>query len=154
MFQSTDAFEAVNDLFSCWIIWPKYISVNYTWSKTKDLILLLHLCWFHLVKKLNGSLIVFLSVSIWYNPWCHVSKQDDLQQKYRPTTSEIQQYISLYTWGTFYPCVHHCVFGWSRIIFLETLPNNMWWFFAILCYSPAVVLGESLATQTLLVTVH
>ncbi len=29
-----------------------------------------------------------------------------LQQKYRPTTSEIQQYISLYTWGTFYPCVH------------------------------------------------
>ncbi len=37
-----------------------------------------------------------------------VSKQDvqDLQQKYRPTTSKIQQYISLYTWGTFYPCVH------------------------------------------------
>ncbi len=30
----------------------------------------------------------------------------DLQQKYRPTTSKIQQYISLYTWGTFYPCVH------------------------------------------------
>ncbi len=46
----------------------------------------------------------------WYlkNPWCHVSKQDfqDLQQKYRPTTSKIQQYISLYTWGTFYPRVH------------------------------------------------
>ncbi len=38
----------------------------------------------------------------------HVSKQDvqDLQQKYRPTTLKIQQYISLYTWGTFYPCVH------------------------------------------------
>ncbi len=37
-----------------------------------------------------------------------MSKQDvqDLQQKYRPTTSKIQQYISLYTWGTFYPCVH------------------------------------------------
>ncbi len=30
----------------------------------------------------------------------------DLQQKYRPTTSKIQQYISLYTWGTCYPCVH------------------------------------------------
>ncbi len=30
----------------------------------------------------------------------------DLQQKYRPTTLKIQQYISLYTWGTFYPCVH------------------------------------------------
>ncbi len=31
-----------------------------------------------------------------------MSKQDvqDLQQKYRPTTSKIQQYISLYTWGT------------------------------------------------------
>ncbi len=26
--------------------------------------------------------------------------------KYRPTTSKIQQYISLYTWDTFYPCVH------------------------------------------------
>ncbi len=39
---------------------------------------------------------------------CDVSKQDvqDLQQKYRPTTLKIQQYISLYTWGTFYPCVH------------------------------------------------
>ncbi len=44
----------------------------------------------------------FLSVGIWKNPWCHVSKQDvqDLQQKYRPTTSKIQQYNSLYTWGT------------------------------------------------------
>ncbi len=43
----------------------------------------------------------------WYliESWYHVSKQDvqDLQQKYRPTTSKIQQYISLYTWGT---CVH------------------------------------------------
>ncbi len=29
----------------------------------------------------------FLSVDIWYNAWCHVSKHDvqDLQQKYRPT---------------------------------------------------------------------
>ncbi len=37
-----------------------------------------------------------------------MSKQDvqDLHQKYRPTTLKIQQYISLYTWGTFYPCVH------------------------------------------------
>ncbi len=37
-----------------------------------------------------------------------MSKQDvqDLQQKYRPITLKIQQYISLYTWGTFYPCVH------------------------------------------------
>ncbi len=60
-------------------------------------------------------IIRFLSESVtyifcicWSNPWCHVSKQDvqDLQQKYRPTTSKIQQYISLYTWGTFYPCVH------------------------------------------------
>ncbi len=35
----------------------------------------------------------FLSVGIWENPWYHVSKQDvqDLQQKYRPTTSKIQQ---------------------------------------------------------------
>ncbi len=54
------------------------------------------------------------------------------------------------------------VFGWARIIFLET--NNMRWcrccftfFFKvfwhrdsiIFCNSPAVVLGESLATQTL-----
>ncbi len=30
----------------------------------------------------------------------------DLQQKYSPTTSKIQQYISLYTWATFHPCVH------------------------------------------------
>ncbi len=47
-----------------------------------------------------------------FYPWCHVSKQDvqDLQQKYRPTTSKIQQYISLYTWGTFYPCVHQTHF--------------------------------------------
>ncbi len=50
----------------------------------------------------------FLSVSFRYNPWCHVSKQDvqDLQQKYRPTTSKIEHNISLYTWGTFYPYVH------------------------------------------------
>ncbi len=57
------------------------------------------------------------------------------------------------------------VFGWARRIFLETLPNNMWWcrccltffffFFkvfypeTIFCSSPAVVLGEFLATQTL-----
>ncbi len=59
------------------------------------------------------------------------------------------------------------VFGWARIIFLETFPDNMWWcrgcltiylrVFApktIFCNSPAVVLGESLATQTLLLTVH
>ncbi len=54
------------------------------------------------------------------------------------------------------------VFGWARRIFLETLPNNMWWcrccltiFFlvfwprdsTIFCNSPAVVLEESLATQ-------
>ncbi len=53
--------------------------------------------------------------------------------------------------------------------FLETLPNNMWWCRGCLinfvkvfwlrnstffCNSPAVVLGESLATQTLLLTVH
>ncbi len=92
-----------------------------------------------------------------------MSKQEVLQQKYRPTTSKTQQYISLYTWGTFYPCVHQnhleclllkkhflvssdhrsqsiwsssrvwqlnmleIVFGWARIIFLETLPNNTWW---------------------------
>ncbi len=81
---------------------------------------------------------LILSVGIWYNPWCHVSKQDVqcLQQKYRPSTSKIQQYISLYTWGTFYPCVHQTlleclllkkVFGRERRIFLETLPNNTWW---------------------------
>ncbi len=50
------------------------------------------------------------------------------------------------------------VFGWVRTIFLETLPNNMWWyrgcliFFFLgfwpqdstnLCNSPAVILGES-----------
>ncbi len=46
-----------------------------------------------------------------------MSKQDvqDLQQKYRPTTSEIQQYISLYTWGIFYSWVHQthleCLLG-------------------------------------------
>ncbi len=51
-----------------------------------------------------SHLLIFLSVCIWYNPWCHVSKQD-VQQKYRPTTSK-QQHISLYTWGNFYPCVH------------------------------------------------
>ncbi len=47
---------------------------------------------------------IFLSVGIWKNPWCHVSKQDvkDLQQKYRPTTSKIQLYISLYRWGSFF----------------------------------------------------
>ncbi len=98
-----------------------------------------------------------------------MSKQDvlDLQQKYRPTALKIQEYISLYTRGTFYPCVHQthieCLLlksyflfhmtievspicsssrvwqlnmlnmsfffflGWARIIFLETLPNNMWW---------------------------
>ncbi len=45
----------------------------------------------------------FLFVCIWYNPWCHVSKQDvqDLQQKYRPTTSKIQQYT----------CHCHCTHG-------------------------------------------
>ncbi len=51
----------------------------------------------------------FLSVDIWYNAWCHVSKHDvqDLQQKYRPTLNlKYSSIISLYTWGTFYPCVH------------------------------------------------
>ncbi len=53
-------------------------------------------------------IIFFLSVGIWYNPWCHVSKQDveDLQKKYSRTTLKTQQYISLYIWDTFYPCVH------------------------------------------------
>ncbi len=61
------------------------------------------------------------------------------------------------------------VFGWARIIFLETLPNNMWWCWCCLttslkvfwlrdstvfCKSPAVVLEESLDTQTLLLAVH
>ncbi len=55
--------------------------------------------------KISNSASQVLTFGIWWNPWCHVSKQD-LQQKYRPTTSKIQQYISLYTWGTFYPCVH------------------------------------------------
>ncbi len=84
-------------------------------------------------------------------------------QKTSNKTSKILQYISLYTWGNFYPYVHQThleclllkssfffhltiedspswscsrvwqlnildfVFGWARIIFLETLPNNMWW---------------------------
>ncbi len=119
---------------------------------------------------------------------------------------KIQQYISLYTWGTFYSCVHQtyleclllkrliflvssdhrsqshlklqsCLtteyagvcFGWARIIFLEDLPNNMWWcrgcliiFLKVfwprnstfLYNSPAVVLRESLATQIFPLTVH
>ncbi len=61
------------------------------------------------------------------------------------------------------------VFGWARIIFLETLPNNMWWCWCCLttslkvfwlrdstvfCKSTAVVLEESLATQSLLLAVH
>ncbi len=61
------------------------------------------------------------------------------------------------------------VFGWVRRIFLETLPNNMWWFNGCLmfiflgfwpqdstnlCNSPAVIVGESLATQTLLLSMH
>ncbi len=60
------------------------------------------------------------------------------------------------------------VFGWARRIFLETLPNNMWWgrccltIFSkvfwprdstIFCNSPAVVPWESLASQTLLLHV-
>ncbi len=89
-----------------------------------------------------------------------MSKQDvqDLQQKYRPTTSKIHQYISLYTWGTFYPCSPNpsWVFAAKKLIFLvssdhrsqsqlkfqscliteytgvdnffETLPNNLWRF--------------------------
>ncbi len=61
------------------------------------------------------------------------------------------------------------VFGWVGRFFIETLANNMWWWrccltislkdfwprnSTIFCNSPAVVLGESLATQTLLLTVH
>ncbi len=54
-----------------------------------------------------------------------VSKQDvqDLQQKYRPTTSkiqqDIQQYISVYTLDTFYPRVHqiHLEFAAKKLIF-------------------------------------
>ncbi len=61
------------------------------------------------------------------------------------------------------------VFGWVRRIFLETLPNNMCWFRGCLmflflgfwpqdstnlCNSPAVIVGESLATQTLLLSIH
>ncbi len=48
-------------------------------------------------------IIRFLTESVTY--WCQQDVQD-LQQKYRPSTSKIRQYISLYTWGTFYPCVH------------------------------------------------
>ncbi len=58
------------------------------------------------------------------------------------------------------------IFGRARIIFLETLTNNMWCrscltiYFkvfwprdsTIFCNSPAVVLGESLSTQTLLLS--
>ncbi len=43
-------------------------------------------------------------------------------------------------------------FEWARIIFLETLPNNMWW--CRCCFTIAEVLEESLASQTLLLTVH
>ncbi len=54
-------------------------------------------------------------------------------------------------------------FGWARIFFLQTLPNNMWlcrccltisfkgfwpWDSIMFWNSPAVFLGESLATQT------
>ncbi len=60
-------------------------------------------------------------------------------------------------------------FWMSRISFLENLPNNMWWCMCCLtifinvfwprdstisCNSPAVVLWESFATQTRLLTVH
>ncbi len=60
------------------------------------------------------------------------------------------------------------VFGRVRIIFLETLPDNMWWYRVYLIfnflgfwpqdstnlYDSTAVIGESLATQTLLLTVH
>ncbi len=41
-----------------------------------------------------------------HDAMCLNKMSRDLQQKYRPTTLKIQQYISLYTWGAFYPCVH------------------------------------------------
>ncbi len=53
-------------------------------------------------------IIRFLTESVTY--WCQQDVQD-LQQKYRPSTSKIRQYISLYTWGTFYPCVHQTHLG-------------------------------------------
>jgi len=55
--------------------------------------------------KISSScqVLIFLSVGIWSNPWCHVSEQDvqDLWQKIGPTTLKIQRSISFYTWGTF-----------------------------------------------------
>ncbi len=68
-----------------------------------------------------SHLLIFLSVGIWYNPWCHVFKQyvQDLQQKYRPTTSKIQQYISLYTWGSFCPRVHQTHLECLLLIFFR-----------------------------------
>ncbi len=121
-----------------------------------------------------------------------------------PQNKKIQQYILLYTWGTFFylwntswvfaakeqiSLFHltieaspiwsssrvwqlnmlEIVFGWVRIIFLETHPNNMWWcrgcltiFLKVfwprnstyLYHSSVVVIGESLATQTVLLAVH
>ncbi len=48
----------------------------------------------------------FLSVGIWYNAWCHVSKHDvqDLQQKYRPTLN--LKYSSIF----------HCTLTHNHII--------------------------------------
>ncbi len=61
-----------------------------------------------------------------------------------------------------------CFWMSYEFFFLETFPNNMWWcrcclknkkvFWpqdsAIFCNSPAIVLGESLATQIILLTMH
>ncbi len=114
-------------------------------------------------------IIRFLTESVTYGffyllVFDRIHDVQDLQQKYRPTTSNLKQYISLYTWGYFSSMcspniswvfaakklifLFHLtievspiwsssrvwqlnmlkiVFGWARIIFLETLPNNMWW---------------------------
>ncbi len=161
--------------------------------------------------KISNSQVTFRFFICWYliesvMP-CGL-KQDvqDLEQKYRPTTLKLQQYISLYTRVLFNPCVHQthleCLLLKSKFFlvtsdhrsqshlkfqscltteyagdcflvkafsFLEALPNNMWWcrccliFFLrfsdpetqpFFCNSPAVILEESLATQTLLLTLH
>ncbi len=61
-----------------------------------------------IIVRLEDPNMAHYKISNRVSHWCHVSKQvvQDLQQKYRPTTLKVQQYISLYTRGTFCPCVY------------------------------------------------
>ncbi len=132
-------------------------------------------CWFHFPAGLGTCPHCQRYQKLVQWPWCYCAwlasklawpepRRESIQ--YRWPEGRYQSNLGFhYTWAV--PQAD-CLYA-TAIIFLETLPNSMWWcrccltslfkvFWprdsTIFCNSPAVVLGESLASQTLLIAVH